>query len=307
LKPEERIKTLPPYLQSGDKVGIVSPSWFVSCFSLSDAIPFLSNWGLKAVIGKHAANQSGPFAGNDNERLHDLQTMTNDPEIKAIIFSRGGYGMMRIIDKVDFSPLIRNPKWYVGFSDITVILNWLNEVCGIISIHAEMPLHYHHPDKTPETFETLKNALFGNLETITWQGATHRPRTATGEITGGNLSLIHSMMGTQGEANTTNKILFLEDIGEYLYHIDRMFTTLKLAGKLKNLSALILGGMTDIKETKTIWGKTIEDIVMDAVGEYDYPVVFNFPAGHINDNRAFYIGRKAELTCTKISNQLKFV
>ena len=303
----ENKKIRSPFLKSGDKVGIVSPAWHIEESKLHGAITFLENWGLKVVIGKNAAEQSGPFAGSDEERLSDLQEMTNNPEIKAVIFSRGGYGLLRIIDKIDFSPLKLHPKWYVGFSDITCILNWLNEVCGVMSIHAEMPLNYYNAEKTPETFETLRKALFGELETIEWGSRIFRPGKAVGEITGGNLSLVFSLMGTRGEPETSGKILFLEDVGEYLYHIDRMLISLKLARKLKNLSALVIGGMSDMNETKTPWGKSVEDIVMDTVGEYDYPVVFDFPAGHINDNRAFYFGREAELTYNEISNQLRFV
>ena len=303
----EKRKIQPPFLKRGDKVGIVSPAWYIEESKLHEAVCFLENLGLKVVTGKNAAKQSGPFAGSDKERLSDLQIMTDDNDIKAVIFSRGGYGLLRIIDKIDFSPLNLYPKWYVGFSDITCILNWLNEVCGVISIHAEMPLNYRNAEKTPETFETLRNALFGELETIQWKGKVLRAGKATGEMTGGNLSLVFSLMGTRGEPETSSKILFLEDVGEYFYYIDRMLISLKLAGKLKDLSALIIGGMNELNETKTPWGKSVEDIVMEAVGEYDYPVVFNFPAGHISDNRAFYFGRKTELTCTSMSNQLKFI
>jgi muramoyltetrapeptide carboxypeptidase len=299
-------KIQPPFLKRGDKVGIVSPAWNIDESKLRNAVTFLENWGLKVVTGKNAAKQSGPFAGSDKERLSDIQTMTDNPEIKAVIFSRGGYGLLRIIDKIDFSSLKLHPKWYVGFSDITSILNWLNELYGIISIHAEMPINYYDTKKTPETFETLRKALFGELETIEWTGKVLRPAKAVGEMTGGNLSLVFSLMGTCSEPETSNKILFLEDIGEYLYHIDRMLISLKLAGKLKNLSALVIGGMSELNETKTPWGKSVEDIVMDAVSEYNYPVVFDFPSGHINDNRAFYFGRKAELTCNGL-NQLRFI
>lgn len=300
-------KTHPPFLKPGDKAGIVSPSWYIDKVKLHEAVPFLESWGLNVVTGKNAANRSGIFAGSDEERLYDIQAMTDDPEIKAVIFSRGGYGLSRIIDKIDFSPLKLHPKLYVGFSDITCILNWLNEVCGITSVHAEMPVNYHNADKTPETFETLRKALFGELETITWQGTMLRQGKAAGEITGGNLSLVYSLLGTPGEPDTRGKILFLEDVGEYMYHIDRMLMSLRLAGKLKDLSALVIGGMTDMNETRIPLGKSIEDIIMNAVGEYSYPVVFNFPAGHIDDNRAFYFGCNAELVCTDTSNQLKFI
>ena len=299
-------KIHPPFLKPGDEVGIISPSWSIDEEKLTEVVSFLENWGLKVRIGNNAAKESGPFAGSDEERLSDLQAMTSDPAIMAVIFSRGGYGLSRIIGHVDFSPLKSHSKFYVGFSDITCILNWLNETQGITSIHGEMPVNYNNADKTPQTFETLRSALFGELESIEWSGEIFRQGKASGEVTGGNLSLVYSLIGTAGEPETAGKILFLEDVGEYLYHIDRMLMSLKLAGKLKGLAALVIGGMSDLRETKIPWGRSVEEIIMNAVEEYDYPVAFNFPAGHISDNRAFYFGRKAELTCNG-ANKLRFI
>jgi len=300
-------KKQPPYLKPGDEVGIISPSWFIDPSKLTEAVTYLEQWGLKVRIGRNAANQYGPFAGSDEERLSDLQIMTDDIDIKAVISSRGGYGLLRIIEKADFSALRTNPKWYVGFSDITVLHNWLSNVCNIVSIHADMPLNFNNLKKTPETFDTLKSALFGELKSLEWTGNVYRARPAKGEITGGNLSLVYSLIGTPAEPETNGKILFLEDVGEYFYHIDRMLISLRMAGKLSGLSGLIIGGMNDINETRTPWGKSIEETVMDVVREYDYPVFFNFPAGHIADNRAFYFGRKAEIENTGNNNLLKFL
>lgn len=291
----ESKKIQPPFLKKGDEVGIVSPSFCIEEKLLLEAVQYLEKWGLRVRIGKNAAKREGPFAGSDEERLFDIQEMTDDKQIKAVLCSRGGYGLSKIIDKVDFSALIKKPKWYSGFSDITVLHTWLNEVCGIMSIHGEMPLNFNNTLKTADTFNSLKHALFGETISHEWEGPVYRPADVTAEVTGGNLSLLFSLRGTKADPATNGKILFIEDVGEYYYHIDRMLTSFKLSGHLENLSALIVGGMNKITDIKIPWGKSIEETILGAVVDYDYPVIFNFPAGHIPDNRAFYIGREAKI------------
>lgn len=301
------IKIFPEYLKPGDEVAIISPSFCINENLVTQAVEFLRNWGFRVRVGRNAIKRNGPFAGTDEERLSDLQEMTDDPAIKAVFCSRGGYGILRIINNVDFSGLQENPKWYVGFSDITVLHMWLNEIYGIASIHADMPLHFNDAEKTEDTFVTLRKALEGSLKKTEWVGSFFRSQDAAGEITGGNLSLLFSLMGTPAEPDTEGKILFIEEVGEYFYHIDRMLISLKLAGKLDGLSALIVGGMNEIGDSKIPWGKSIEETILHIVGEYDYPVLFNFPAGHIADNRAFYIGRQASIDIKREKASLNFI
>lgn len=299
-------KVVPGYLKKGDLVSIISPSFCIGREKLDYAREYLEGWGLKVITGKNAYNSVGPFAGTDSERLNDFQEATDNPDVKVVFCSRGGYGLSRIIDKVDFSVLGRKPKWYVGFSDITVLHLWLNEMESIVSVHADMPIHYNDPTKSRENFNTLRKALFGQPYSIEWKGRMIRKAEVAGEIAGGNLSVVMSLMGTPAEPDTSGKILFLEDTGECIYHLDRMLTSLKLAGKLKDLSALLLGGFDDISDTKIPWAKSFEQTIIEIVEEYDYPVYFGFPAGHSDYNLAFYMGRKATISLKNDEASISF-
>lgn len=299
-------KIQPPFLKKGDKVAIISPSFFIEEERLRRGIEFLEDWGLEVIAGESVLKQSGPFAGSHNERLSDFQRATDDPEIKAVFCSRGGYGMSKIINLIDFSAVAKYPKWFIGFSDITVLHLWLSNLCGLISVHGEMPLNYNNPVKTPATMDSLYNVLFGRPVEISWEGLFLRQKNVKGEVTGGNLSLINSLQATPAEITTDNRILFIEDVGEYYYHIDRMLTSLKLSGKLEKLAALVVGGMNKLTEGKGGWESTIEETIFDIVKEYNYPVLFNFPAGHIDDNRAFYIGKEAKIVISGNVATLRF-
>ncbi len=261
---------------------------------MDDAIALLKSWGLEVVLGETVGLSYHQFAGDDEQRAKDLQRFIDDDSIKAIIAARGGYGTIRIIDHIDFSRFATHPKWLIGFSDITVLHAHLFANYHAQTIHGQMPVNI--PDASAHSLETLRKALFG--ERITYQFNSHalnRSGKATGIITGGNLSLLVAVLGSASDYNYDGKILFIEDVGEYLYSIDRMIRALDRAGKLKNLAGLMVGGFTEVKDNDIPFGQTVPQIIMEVVKNYNYPVCFDFPAGHIPDNQSLVLGKTLNL------------
>lgn len=295
--------TSPPSLKPGDCVGIVTPARKISAPELSFAIGKLEDWGLKVKLGKHIYADYHQFAGTDTERMADMQQMLDDMEVKAIISARGGYGSVRIIDKLDFTQFSKNPKWIAGYSDITVFHNHIQTHFGVQTMHCTMPINF---SKDAESTELFRKALFGELNEYTIDSSPlNRKGKGIGTLCGGNLSLVYALAATPSDIDTAGKILFLEDLDEYLYHIDRMMMQLKRSGKLANLKGLIIGGLSEMKDNTIPFGKTAEQIIMEAVDEYDYPVCFGFPAGHGAKNFPLYLGRTYELIVNDKNVQLK--
>jgi len=286
----------PEYLQKGDKIAMVATARTISMPEIEDSINVFNEWGLEVVLGKNIFKESNQFAGNDKERAEDFQNMLDDDSIKAIVCARGGYGSVRIIDNIDFSNFIQKPKWICGYSDITVFHSHINNNFGIETLHSVMPINFYDKKITKETFESFKAALFG--ENISYSFPTSslsRKGICEADILGGNLSILYSLIGTKSDISTEGKILFIEDLDEYLYHIDRMIMNLKRGGKLEKLAGLVVGGMSEMNDNEVPFGKTAKEIIFEAVSKYNYPVCFDFPAGHINDNRALILGRRVRL------------
>ena len=294
----------PPYLRPGDTVAITCPAKKLPR-NIDDAVRLLQSWGLKVVLGQTVHASWNQFAGDDDLRSSDFQHFIDDPSIKAIFAARGGYGTIRIIDRLDFSSFKNHPKWIIGFSDITVLHSHIQALYQTETIHGQMPLTIREGSEA--SLQTLKKALFN--ESIAYHYSSsmeNRKGNAAGILIGGNLSLLVMMSGSASEQDYSGKILFLEDVGEYLYSIDRMMWNLKRAGKLTNLKGLVVGGFTGLKDNEIPFGQTAEQIIMEHVKEFDYPVCFNFPAGHIDDNQALIFGRNCSLMVEEYQVVLRY-
>lgn len=279
----------PPLLQRGDGVAVIAPAGLVDRKKTERAIAMIESWGLRVIRGEHLYERHGIFAGSDGQRLADLQGALDDSSIRAVICARGGYGMSRIIADVDFTAFSNEPKWVLGYSDITVLHLFINYKAGISTLHGEMPLNYSD-NAGAESLETVRRALFEGPAGHEWKTGPMREGTARGILAGGNLSLVSNLMGTGIRDYLEGKILFLEEKGEYLYSLDRMINGLALSGVLAKLRGLIIGGLSGMKESDVKYASGVNEIITESVAGYAYPFAFGFPAGHIKDNRALVTG-----------------
>ena len=284
---------IPKKLTKGDKIGIISTARKISLEELKPAIHILESWGLEVVLGTNLLEVDNQFSGTVHQRTADFQSMIDDKSIRAILCARGGYGSIQIIDNIDFSSLKKNPKWIVGYSDVTVLHSHLNTL-GIASMHATMPINFS--TNTDKALQSLRKSLFGLENNIKCK--THpfnKLGSVEAEIVGGNLSILYSLLGSKSDINTNKKILFIEDLDEYLYHIDRMIISLKRNGKFDNLEGLLIGGMSEMNDNDIPFGKTSEQIILEHLESFDFPICFDFPAGHMDDNNAIVFGINSRL------------
>lgn len=282
-----------PVLKQGDTIAFVSTARKVSKEELDFAVTLLKSWGLDLCFGNHLFQEDHQFAGSVKQRAADLQWALDDENIKAIFFVRGGYGSVQVVDQINWFNFHQNPKWLIGFSDITVFHSHIHQNFGIPTLHAAIPITF--PKNAESSLENLRKVLFD--EKVSYQIKAHpfnRSGKTEAEIVGGNLSILYSLLGSESQINTEGKILFIEDLDEYLYHIDRMMQALKRAGMLHKLAGLIVGGMSDMNDNTIPYGKTAEEIIRDVISEYNYPVAFGFPAGHIDDNNPIVFGENVK-------------
>jgi len=297
----------PNNLKIGDTVAIISPAGHVKEDYVLKAIALLDSWGLKVKLGKNLYKKEFTYSGSKSERIEDLQTALDDPNTKAIWCARGGYGSIQIIDAINWKGFAKNPKWVLGFSDITVLLSALHNQ-GYESMHALMPisLSTDRPIKRKQAITSVKKALFGEALSYTIPSSKYnRAGVSTGEVVGGNLATLYSLLQSNLTLDTTGKIIYLEEVGEYHYAVDRMLISLRRAGYFDKCKGLIIGGM-NMKEDDPEYGKTVEEIILEITKDFNFPILFNFPAGHIIDNRVVLIGRKANIKIESKITSVKF-
>jgi len=292
---------IPPYLKKGDRIAIACPAGYMPKEKAQTCIATLQQWGFEVMVGNTLGSKSkNYFSGTDEIRLNELQAMLDDKSIKAILCGRGGYGVSRIIDQLDFTRFKKNPKWIIGFSDITLLHAHINRNLKIATLHAPMAAAFNNGENKNEFINSLHKALVGKkAKYVCKADPFNKLGEAKGELVGGNLTLITHLIGTKSDINTKNKILFIEDIGELIYSTDRMLHQLKRSGKLTNLAALIVGGFSDVKDTERPFGKKVKELIKDILQDYNYPVCFDFPVGHKKENYALKIGSNFQLKITK--------
>ena len=298
--------TIPPYLKKGDTIGIVCPSGHMPAANAETCIKTLESWGYRVKIGSTLGSQFNYFSGSDKQRMQDLQQMMNDSTVKAILCGRGGYGMSRIIDSLDFQKFKKSPKWIIGFSDITVLQAHIFQHYQIATLHAPMAAAFNGDGCKNEYIASFKDALSGT--TSSYECATHslnKKGSATGDLIGGNLSMIAHLIGSHSSYKTRHKILFLEDVGEYLYNIDRMMIQLERAELFKHLKGLIIGGFSDMKDTTVPFGTDVYNLINHHVKDFKFPICYGFPVSHETENVALKIGVNHELKVTKDGVSLK--
>ena len=309
---DETLFVSPAFLKAGDIIGITAPAGYITSGEIRSAVQKMESWGYKILLGETIDKRDFTFGGTDEERAKDFQKMLDDPKIKAIMCARGGYGVVRIIDKLNWEKFKLKPKWIIGFSDVTVFHSHLNKNFGIASIHSKMCNSF--PDDWSlaepiqiETIESIQLALSGKkMKYSTIPNPQNKLGTADGVLIGGNLKMLETLAGTKSDINTAGKILFVEDTGEYMYNVDRMFWNLKRTGKLSQLKGLIIGGFKiKVDEDSDDFGKTLQDVVLEKVKAYHYPLCFDFPVGHQRNNYALKCGVKHRLEVKNENVSLK--
>ncbi len=301
------MQKFPDFLVPGQKIGIVSPARKISKTEIEPALEEIKKRGFIPVLGKNIFSEFHQFAGTDNERTADFQDMLNNTEIKAILCARGGYGSVRIIERLDFSKFLKSPKWICGYSDITVFHSFMHQQFGCSTIHCTMPVHFGDPQYDAKSIDTLFDALTGRQIKYQWDSnPLNKNGKASGILVGGNLSILYSLRGTRMDLNTAGKILFFEDLDEYLYHIDRMVYNIRLGGMLDSVKAIVVGSLSDMKDNTIPYGKTAPEIVLEHTENLGVPVCFGAPAGHQKSNYAFILGAKVNLEVSSEKVNLGF-
>ena len=291
------VRVIPPFLKPGDKIAIAATARKVSYEEMKPAIEVFNNWGLEVITHPDLYKQYNQFAGTDECRAAVFQSYLDNEGVKAIVCARGGYGSVRMIDLLDWSSFNKQPKWVIGYSDVTVLHSHIHKHTNVCSLHATMPINMRQPEANVLSISAMHKVLFGqDHSTSISPHSLNRSGTAKGELIGGNLSVLFSLLGSNSDIDTKGKILFLEDLDEYLYHIDRMMQALKRAGKLTHLAGLIVGGMTDMKDNTIPFGKTAEEIIRETVNEFNYPICFNYPSGHQDINLPLVFGKQYQLS-----------